>query len=534
MNTIQTIRDAAVPMRDGLNLAANIYLPDAPGKYPVIMAFTGFGKDAYWGPQHDGWGFAYEPWSPPMTGSITFEANDPAYWCQYGYAIMIADPRGFGRSPGTRALAKIDGAPGEQAIMKEGRWARDQYDTIEWTAAQDWCDGNIALSGVSIYAFSQWRVAGMKPPHLKCINPWEGMTDFYRDCKFPGGIPETKFTLPDGEFCHKMTEDAPAWPAPEQENPPEPDPKDEDDFLAEITLPTLISGNWTDHGCHTRGSFRAFRKISSAQKWLYTHGRQKWGTFYSSEARTLRKLFFDHFLKGEDDRILSLPRVSLMVMEDKNKFSQRWAEDYPVPEALPRELWADAAAGKLLPGPAASEGSVSYDARNGHAAFEHTFVRDTELIGSSALRLYVSTNEGDDMDIFVTFRKIGADGKERYLDGWITPGIQPVALGWLKLSRSMLDPGRSTPLEPYPLCVTGEGKKIKPGEIVLCEIPILPTAILFRAGETLRAEVSGAYRSGETLDSQGFKYDSAVNRGIHTIFSGGDFPSRLLLPLHEI
>lgn len=216
MNTIQTIRDAAVPMRDGLNLAANIYLPDAPGKYPVIMAFTGFGKDAYWGPQHDGWGFAYEPWSPPMTGSITFEANDPAYWCQYGYAIMIADPRGFGRSPGTRALAKIDGAPGEQAIMKEGRWARDQYDTIEWTAAQDWCDGNIALSGVSIYAFSQWRVAGMKPPHLKCINPWEGMTDFYRDCKFPGGIPETKFTLPDGEFCHKMTEDAPAWPAPEQ------------------------------------------------------------------------------------------------------------------------------------------------------------------------------------------------------------------------------------------------------------------------------------------------------------------------------
>ncbi|MCL2492744.1 MAG: CocE/NonD family hydrolase, partial [Clostridiales bacterium] len=348
MNGIRTMTEVAVPMRDGLNLAVNIFLPDAPGKYPCIMTFTSFGKDANWGPQHDGWGFAYEPWSPSVTGSAVFEANDPEFWCRYGYALMVVDPRGFSHSPGLQAHGEIDGAPGEFAIMAEGRWARDQYDTIEWAAGQEWSNGNIGLSGVSLLAFSQWRIAGLKPPHLKCINPWEGMTDYHRDCMAPGGVQESKFTIPTGEFCHKMAGVETSWPAPENEDPPKTELMAEDDFLEMIDLPALICGNWTDHGCHTRGTFRAFRKISSEQKWLFTHGRQKWATFYSSEARTFRMLFFDHFLKGTDDRILEIPRVSLMVMEDVDTYQTRWATDYPVPEAKLTTLYPDASSGKLV------------------------------------------------------------------------------------------------------------------------------------------------------------------------------------------
>src|SRR3989304_2704964 len=76
-------------------------------------------------------------------------------------------------------------------------------------------------------------------------------------------------------------------------------------------VPILICGTWAAHGVHTRGSFRAWRKVSSEYKWLYTHGRQKWAEFYASEARMYRKMFFDHFLKGIDDRILKMPRVRL-------------------------------------------------------------------------------------------------------------------------------------------------------------------------------------------------------------------------------
>ena len=531
MNEIRALKDVAVPMRDGLRLAANVFLPESPGKYPLIMAFTSLGKDNNWGPQHFGWGFGYEPWSPTITGSAVFEANDPDFWCRYGYALMLVDPRGFGRSPGTRALAEIDGPPGEFAIISQGRWARDQYDTIEWAAGQDWCDGNIALSGVSVFAFSQWRVAGLKPPHLKCINPWEGMTNFYRDVMFPGGIQESKFTVPDGTYVPTMAELAPLWPAPEDEDPPAAELMEEDDFLAMIDLPVLICGNWTDHGCHARGSFRAFRKISSEHKWLYTHGRQKWATFYSSEARAYRKMFFDCFLKGTDDRMLSLPRVSLMVMEDVDTFTVRWADDYPVPEAKLCTLYPDASSGRLTEEKPEIESAATYEAFGGHASFEYVFERDTELIGPSALKLTVSTDESDDMDVFVTFRKFDKNGKECTLDGWVTPGIQPIAIGWLRLSHRELDTERSIPNEPYLKHVTGPGSKVRPGEAVSCEIPVLPTSILFREGDALRVEVAGEYRSGEQLDDPGFEYRFSVNKGRHTIHTGGGRGAELILPL---
>jgi predicted acyl esterase len=40
-------KNAPIPVRDGLNLSANIYRPEKPGEYPVIMAFTAFGKDVF-------------------------------------------------------------------------------------------------------------------------------------------------------------------------------------------------------------------------------------------------------------------------------------------------------------------------------------------------------------------------------------------------------------------------------------------------------------------------------------------------------
>ncbi|WP_231554268.1 hypothetical protein [Halobellus rufus] len=41
--------DGRVPMRNGLDLAANVYRPEEAGEYPVIMGFTPYGKDIYWG-----------------------------------------------------------------------------------------------------------------------------------------------------------------------------------------------------------------------------------------------------------------------------------------------------------------------------------------------------------------------------------------------------------------------------------------------------------------------------------------------------
>ena len=70
---------------------------------------------------------------------------------------------------------------------------RDGYDAIEYLAELPWCNGSASLVGNSWLAISQWFIAAERPPHLKCIAPLEGGSDFYRDSMARGGIPSLGF-----------------------------------------------------------------------------------------------------------------------------------------------------------------------------------------------------------------------------------------------------------------------------------------------------------------------------------------------------
>ncbi len=528
----ETVIEADVPiaMRDGLRLSANIYRPATPGRYPVIMAFTPFGKDMFWSEKYPGWGIQYEPHSPTVTGSITFEAEDPTFWVPNGYALILVDARGFARSPGQMQTAEVDDSVGAQAILSQGAWARDMYDAIEWAGVQPWSSGNVGLSGVSILAFSQWRVAALGPPHLKAIIPWEGITDFYRDAMFPGGIRETRFTKPAGMIDGITPAHDPAWPSPESDDPPIGIEKREDDFLSEITVPALICATWSGHGVHTRGSFRAFRKISSKHKFLYIHGRQEWAEFYAAEARNARKLFFDCFLKGTDSRMLDTPPVRMEVRERIDKYTVRYEHEFPLTRTNYVEMFLDAAGLRLSDRRSENAREASYSAQDGKLVFDHLFRTDTEVTGYASLKLWVSLQDADDTDIFVTIRKLDARGEEVQFDSALTPGKYPVALGWLRLSHRELEPAKSTPWEPYPARVVGPGEKVKPGDVVACSVPVLPSGTLFRAGETLRVEISGQYRGGEELSTP-HAYGERPNSGRCCVHTGGLFDSHLLLPI---
>jgi predicted acyl esterase len=67
-----------------------------------------------------------------------------------------------------------------------------------------------------------------------------------------------------------------------------------------IDVPALVCGSFSGHKLHTRGSFEGFRRVGSAQKWLYTHRGPKWQVYYSAEGLAAQAAFFDHFLGGED------------------------------------------------------------------------------------------------------------------------------------------------------------------------------------------------------------------------------------------
>ena len=515
-----------VTTRDGTRLSANVFRPKAPGKYPVVMAFTAYdknkGPDLYpkllrnsLKPDFDLGKFTVSEWT-------SWEGPDPAFWVPNGYAVVYVDSRGFASSEGDPSTLST-------------RDRDDFYDAIEWAGEQEWSNGNVGLNGVSYLAISQWVAASGNPPSLKAIIPWEGQSDPFREVLYHGGIPEIAFT---SFWIRKMRAGSNGAPLPHptlfefahrrpslmrwvQQRPATTSGID----LPAIKVPALIAATWSDQGLHTRGSFEGYKQMASDQKWIFTHGRGKWDVYYSDEALAYQKDFFDHFLKGEDNGFDERPRVRLEVRESLRGYEVRYADDWPVPGTEYREMYLDADGGKLGPKKLGKTGSAAYPAETGRVVFDYTFDEDTELTGNMKLKLWVSAEDAEDMDLFIGVQKLNRLGSEvrfyaktGYLRG-------PVAMGWLRVSQRALDPERSKPWQP--VLLHDEALPLEEDEIVPVEIEILPSSTLFREGETLRLVIQGT----DLFEHPALAHGYPVNRGEHRVHAGGKYDSHLLIPV---
>ncbi|MDX3658939.1 CocE/NonD family hydrolase [Streptomyces sp. ID05-26A] len=147
--------DVAVPMRDGISLATNVWRPDGPGPFPALLLRTPYGKD-------DAGTFG----NPKLPDVFAFVGA--------GYAVVAQDVRGTSRSPGTFVPGTHEG--------------RDGADTLTWLSEQPWCDGRIGMWGGSYMGFTQWLAAVDAPPALRAIAPAMSSADLYRAPWYsPGG-----------------------------------------------------------------------------------------------------------------------------------------------------------------------------------------------------------------------------------------------------------------------------------------------------------------------------------------------------------
>src|SRR6266581_3227929 len=382
-------RDVPVPMSDGVQLMANVFRSFEPSRSPVLMSVTPYGKDTL----PDRRGMLLMRLSGVRFGHLDcsawtgFEAPDPLFWVRVGYAVVQADGRGMHKSEG-------------QASVLSDRDAEDYYELIEWAAHQSWSTGSVGLIGVSYLAMSQWRVAALRPPSLKAICPWEGVTDLLRELAYQDGVPETGFTT---LWWRRLQRARNRHFAMAENFLDERDRHPFDDAywaskrpaFARIEVPALICASWSDHGLHTRGSLEGFERIGSAQKWLYTHGARKWETFYASETRDLQRRFFDYFLKGEPNGWERTPRVRLAVRRSRDVADVRTEPNWPLPGVRYVPLYLDASAGTLAPQAPLDESIVRYAARGGsgdRASFVYRFESDAEITGGMTLKLWVSTS----------------------------------------------------------------------------------------------------------------------------------------------
>ena len=82
------LHNVAIPMRDGVRLYAEVYLPEAPGKYPAIIGWTPFDKGPDPDRSQDGFKAIGMPDSGYISGFETFEGVDPAWWTAHDYAVV--------------------------------------------------------------------------------------------------------------------------------------------------------------------------------------------------------------------------------------------------------------------------------------------------------------------------------------------------------------------------------------------------------------------------------------------------------------
>lgn len=141
--------DVRIPMRDGITLSADMWMPEAEGRYPAILVRT------------------------PYVKVMTHLLKLGRYFAPKGYVVIIQDVRGRGDSDGEFGFYFVEG--------------KDGYDSIEWIAQQPWCDGNVGMMGMSYLGAVQWLAARENPPHLKCITPTAPSAVYFEEFPYTGG-----------------------------------------------------------------------------------------------------------------------------------------------------------------------------------------------------------------------------------------------------------------------------------------------------------------------------------------------------------
>ena len=170
--TEATYFQAFVAMRDGVKLNTFVYLPKTGGeRFPVIVQRTPYGISK---PQGEAILDPARGWLPdpyaPMRGSILrgWQAI-----VQRGYAAVYQDTRGRYGSEGVDRVYADDAADG--------------FDTLDWIAAQSWCDENIGVSGSSAGATTAFAAASARHPALKAYFVQVGAASIYDDVVYEGG-----------------------------------------------------------------------------------------------------------------------------------------------------------------------------------------------------------------------------------------------------------------------------------------------------------------------------------------------------------
>ena len=358
-----------VPMRDGVRLATEVYLPRRSGNYPVVLTRSPYTR----GSQADG-----------------SNCDNPQLmeFARRGYVGLNQDARGRYRSGGAFDPFQQEGSDG--------------YDTVEWAAEQPWSDGRVGIFGASYTGATSLQAAMHAPPSLVTAAADITSSDYHDNWTYVNGafdlhlnqgwtlaffvadsyrrsLDGSGFSL--AEIDRRVAARLEAgrrdllskwiWTLPLNSMPafrehapyyydwlahPDYDSYwrrvDVEKRYADITVPVLHTGGWYDVfavgtvrnfvGMRAEGGSPAARNGTKLVMTCCGHTRTQGLIDWGAEAQTfdeeLTSRWFDHYLKGVDNGINREPDVQLFVMVPPDSGTEGGgfylaADDYPLPQA---------------------------------------------------------------------------------------------------------------------------------------------------------------------------------------------------------
>jgi putative CocE/NonD family hydrolase len=505
-----------VRMRDGVELSADVYRPDASGRFPVIINRT------------------------PYTKTSGSNLNIAKYFVSHGYVFVQMDVRGRGDSDGKFVPYVNDG--------------QDGFDAIEWCASQEWSTGKVGTLGGSYNAKIQWLTAVKQPPHLTAmivlVSPSDPFVEWPTGQPLPMNISWYHFTsghvaqnmqavdwkklywhLPLATMDDAMGRPNPLWKEEVEHSKLDAwwEPHRYQNKYERVRVPVLGISGWYDDeqvgtplnfiGMTTKG---ADEKVRRSQKMLmgpWPHainstsklGEVDFGSTALIDMNAYWLRWFDYWLKGIDKGLMQEPPVRIFLMGEnvwRNESEwplarTRWTKYFLHSNGRANTLSGDGTLSTTAPASEPAD-SYSYDPANPvpfitDASFAQIGGPDDyrKIEERTDVLVYTSEPVAEDLEVCgpVKVRLAAAssatdtDFMAKLLDVWPNGFSQRLTDGMV---RARFREGMDKPA------------LIQPGKVYAYDLDLWNTCQLFLKGHRIRLEIS----------SSAFpKYDRNLNSG---------------------
>lgn len=521
---IAGVEDVPVKMRDGIAIAVDIYHPLREGAFPTLYAAGPF------------------PHSSAMLENTDSDAGPLAWFINQGYAVVVANVRGTGRSEGEYSFLALE----EQ---------QDHYEIIEWIAEQPWSNGQVAGTGAGYYGTSQWHMAIQGPPSLECIAPISAVLDPFREWIKPGGVNNNSFI---NDWYDSKIRLANAYARnsarlvsydmrmAQLEHPANDDYwqiRSALDSVSLVNVPVFVMHGWSleETDADLSMTMNALDSLNVVNKILIRDPGSN-PPFTHDITLLVQELmpFYDWCFNGRrpTSSFIEKPRIRFQVRgQDTVKVEQSWPPGNIAHDAwfLNNTMGSDIAEGSLDAAQDQDNQALTvFNTGNGDSKLTFAsapLVEDLEIDGPAMLELYISSTASDRAYGITVYEEDGniIEPVTSELPSFLAPkeviseavmqtsDKRIITRGELKASARVKDPVKSSAF--HPIYSLDRSEQMIPGQVYRLDIALRQTSHRITAGSRLVIEIS-AINDGTIGDELGRDM-------IHHTLT---HPSRLWLP----